>query len=141
MARRLAAPAISRKTPRLELVETPTTLAVPLGARLLFAKGVPAMGRTRTFCQVSLQVTPLILLLFTVNTNCVVVTEVIATEEPLETPLMLLAALPLPVKLALGATVWLAFLAYVTVLGAAAARQGANADVADFEREPDAPAV
>src|SRR5436309_8955494 len=98
MARRLAAPAISRKTPRLELVETPTTLAVPLGARLLFAKGVPAVGRTRTFCQVSLQVTPLILLLVTVNTNCVVVTEVIATEEPLETPLMLLAALPLPLS-------------------------------------------
>jgi hypothetical protein len=38
------------------------------------------------------------LLLVTVNTICVVVTEVIATDVPLETPLMLLPALPLPLS-------------------------------------------
>src|SRR5438094_8156785 len=101
MARRLAAPATSRSVPRLELVETPTTLALPLLERLpLVPPGgsVPAVGRTRTFCQVSLQVTPLMLVLVTVNTNCVVVTEVIATAVPLETPFMLLPALPLPLS-------------------------------------------
>src|SRR5437879_3843199 len=98
MARRLAAAATSRKTPRLEFVDIPTAVAVPVATSLLLANGVPAVGRTRTFCQVSLQVTPLILLLVTVNTNSVVVTEAIATEEPLETPLMLLAAPPLPMS-------------------------------------------
>ena len=42
--------------------------------------------------------TPLTLLLVTVNTNCVVVTEVIATAVPLEIPLILLATLPLPLS-------------------------------------------
>src|SRR6266478_6439002 len=98
MIRLLAAPAISRNVPQFALADRPTTLAVPLLERLPPAKGVPATGRTRTFCQVSLQVTPLILLLVTVNTNCVVVTEVIAAAVPLETPLILLPALPLPLS-------------------------------------------
>ena len=101
MTRLLAAPATSRNVPRLALADRPTTLAVPLLERLpLVPPGgrVPATGRTRTFCQVSLHVTPLILVLVTVNTNCVVVTEVIATAVPLEIPLMLLAALPLPLS-------------------------------------------
>src|ERR1051326_5894241 len=59
MARLLAAPATSRKGPRLALVDRPATVAVPTRLRLPLAKGVPAVGRTRTFCQVSLQVTPL----------------------------------------------------------------------------------
>src|SRR5882724_2134993 len=53
MARLLAAPATSRKLPRLALVERPTTLAVPLIRRLPLANGVPAVGRTRIFCQVN----------------------------------------------------------------------------------------
>src|SRR5258708_21318280 len=83
MARLLAAPATSRNTPKLEFVETPTTLAVPLIPRLpLVPPGgsVPTVGRTRTFCHVSLQVSPL-LLLVTVNSNWVLVTELIATAD------------------------------------------------------------
>src|SRR5262249_56756065 len=72
--RLLAAPATSRKVPRLALVERPTTLAVPLICRLPLTKGVPAVGRTRTFCQVSLQVMPLTLEAVTVNTSCVLLT-------------------------------------------------------------------
>src|SRR6059036_208282 len=83
MIRLATVPATSRRLPRLELVETPTTLAVPVTRKRPLARGVPAVGRTRTFCQVNLQVTPLTLLLVTVKTNCVVVTEVMATEVPL----------------------------------------------------------
>src|SRR5258708_40120205 len=97
MARLLAAPATSRNTPKLEFVETPTTLAVPLIPRLpLVPPGgsVPTVGRTRTFCPVSLQGSPL-LLLVTGDTNWVVVTELLATAGPLVTPLMVVAELPL----------------------------------------------
>src|SRR5215472_9642837 len=48
-ARLLAAPATSRKAPKLEAGETPARLAVPLQARLPIARGVPVLGRTRTF--------------------------------------------------------------------------------------------
>src|SRR5215831_1192021 len=96
MATVLAAPATSRKVPRLALVERPTTLAVPVRARLPRARGVPALGRTRTFCQVNLQVMPLALELVTVKTIWVLVTEVIAMAVPLPTPLMLLPLLPAP---------------------------------------------
>src|SRR6266581_833594 len=99
MARLLAAPATSCKRPKFELVETVTALAVPVIRRVPPANGVPAVGRTRTFCQVSLQVTLLRLLLVTVKVSCVVVTDDIATAVPLATPLMLLAAPPLPVSL------------------------------------------
>jgi uncharacterized membrane protein SpoIIM required for sporulation len=47
----------------------------------------------------------------------------------------------LAAKLVIGATVWTAFLVYIVLLGGLAARRGASADVADFEREPDAPTV
>ena len=94
----LAAPGTSLKRPKGELVETPATFAVPVTFKLPLAKGVPLVGRTRTFCQVSPQVMPLALLLLTVKTNCVLVMEVIAAADPLEMPLRLLALLPLPVK-------------------------------------------
>src|SRR6266404_4682360 len=71
MARLLAAPGTSRKAPRLAPMGRPTTLEVPLRVRLPLARGVPAVGRTRTFCQVSLQVTPLALELVTLKTSCV----------------------------------------------------------------------
>ena len=70
--------------------------AVPVIFKLPPARGAPALGRTRTFCQVSPQVMPLALLLVTVKTNWVVVTEVISMAVPLVTPLMLLPLLPLP---------------------------------------------
>src|SRR5438128_12651564 len=98
MARLFAAPATSRKLPRLTLVERPTTLAVPLRARLPSARGVPAEGRTRTFCQVSLQVTPLELGVVTVKISCVLATELMAAAVPLATPLMLAVFLALPVN-------------------------------------------
>src|SRR5262249_57881044 len=88
MARLLAAPATSRKVPRLALVERPTTLAVPLIRRLPLTWGVPAVGRTRTFCQVSVQRAPALLGMVTVKVSCVVVTELIARELPLLAPLI-----------------------------------------------------
>lgn len=51
------------------------------------------------------------------------------------------APLPAPVKLVLGGLVWLGFLTYVVVLGAAAARTGASADVDALDREALAPTV
>src|SRR4030095_3476479 len=96
MASLWADPATSRRRPKLELGETPIIVAVPLRLRLPLANGVPAVGRIRTFCQVSLQVTPLALALVTVKTNWVLVTELIATAVPLATPLTLLPLLPDP---------------------------------------------
>src|SRR6266566_5426827 len=97
----LAAPAISRSVPRLALVERPTTLAVPLRKRLPPAKGVPATGRKRTFCQVKVLVT--LLTELTVKVSCVEVTEVMATEIPLPTALIFCVLLP-PLILTVGAT-------------------------------------
>jgi uncharacterized membrane protein SpoIIM required for sporulation len=57
--------------------------------------------------------------------------------EAFVTPFPLL----LPLRLAIGATVWLAFLAYVVVLGARAAQQGQTADVETHEREATAPST
>src|SRR5262245_56636569 len=94
----LAAPATSRKRPKLEVGATPLMVAVPLRLRLPLAKGVPALGRTRIFCQVSLQVTPLALEPVTVKTTCVVVREVMAAAVPLATSLMLLPLLPEPLN-------------------------------------------
>src|SRR6266581_3659177 len=101
MARVLAAPVTSRRAPRLALMGSPTTLAVPLRVRLPLASGVPAVGRTRTFCQVSVQRAPL-LGAVTVKVSWVDVTDVIATEVPLETRLMFLEADP-PLILTVGA--------------------------------------
>src|SRR5262245_3381075 len=97
MARLLAAPATSRRVPRLEVGETPAMVAVPVRLRLPLASGVPALGRTRTFCQVSRQVTPDALALVTVKVIWLAVREVIAAAVPLATPLMLLPLEPLPV--------------------------------------------
>src|SRR5215467_13642360 len=96
MARLLAAPATARRMPRLALVDSPITLAVPLRLKLPLTSGVPAMGRTRTFCQVSLQITPLALEAVTENVSCVLVIEVIERAVPEAASLMLLAELPEP---------------------------------------------
>src|SRR6266566_8025293 len=97
----LAAPAISRRVPRLALVERPATLAVPLRKRLPLAKGVPARGRTRTFCQVKVLLT--VLTELTVKVSWVEVTEVMATEVPLPTPLIFFEGAP-PSIMTVGAT-------------------------------------
>ena len=51
------------------------------------------------------------------------------------------APIPVPMKLAIGALVWLAFLAYVVIAGAYAAQRGKTADVEAHEREAIAPTV
>src|SRR6266404_5338437 len=95
MARLLAAPATSRRAPRLELVERERTMAVPLSRKLPEASGVPAVGRTRTFCQVILDSVLPLLLDVTVKVSCVVVIEVIEKEvPPFAAPLMLADPLP-----------------------------------------------
>ena len=67
-ASRLAVPATSVKVPKLVLLAvTPVIVAVPVLVRLPLAKGVPATGRTRTFCQISEQVTPALLAALTVK--------------------------------------------------------------------------
>src|SRR6266576_2534418 len=103
MARLLAAPATSRKVPRLALVERPTTLAVPLIRRNPLTNGVPAVGRTRTFCQVNVQRAPALLGTVTVKVSCVALTEVIASEVPLLAPLIFLEAELAEVSLTVGA--------------------------------------
>jgi uncharacterized membrane protein SpoIIM required for sporulation len=51
------------------------------------------------------------------------------------------APIPIGLRLLLGTTVWLAFLAYVVVLGRAARQRGETGDVASYEREAIAPVV
>src|SRR5204862_5041308 len=83
-----AEPTTSRKVPKFELVETLRNAAVPFTRRLPIANGVPAVGRTRTFCQVSEQAYPPLLALVTVKTNWVELT-VSAPAVPPARPLML----------------------------------------------------
>src|SRR5437667_4858444 len=67
-ASRLAVPATSVNVPKLVLLAvTEVIVAVPVLVRLPLAKGVPAAGRTRTFCQINEQVTPALLAALTVN--------------------------------------------------------------------------
>src|SRR5439155_17340517 len=101
MVRLLAAPATSRNVPKFDVFVTVTRVAVPVTFSVPIARGVPAVGRTRTFCQVSEQVIPLWLLLATVKVSCDCDTEVIAMAVPLLAPLMLLAWEPLPFSLAI----------------------------------------
>jgi uncharacterized membrane protein SpoIIM required for sporulation len=49
--------------------------------------------------------------------------------------------MPIPVKLVLGAVVWLGFIAYIVILGARATRAGLDTDVDAHEREILAPTV
>src|SRR5436309_2254730 len=95
----LAVPGTSVKVPKFEvLLVTAATVAVPVLNMLPLARGVPAVGRTRTFCQVSEQVTPLALAAVIVKVICEELIEVMATAVPLLTSLMLLLPLPLPVS-------------------------------------------
>src|SRR5437016_4032517 len=54
----VAAPGTSASVPRFDVLLVTTAMTeVPVLVRLTVARGVPAVGRTRTFCQVSEQVT------------------------------------------------------------------------------------
>src|SRR5262249_5817818 len=98
MAILFAAPGNSRRVPRFEVGDTPVMAAVPLRVRLPLARGVPAVGRTRTFCHVSLQVTTVMLALVTVKVSCVLVIELMAMAVPLATPLIFALLLAVPVS-------------------------------------------
>src|SRR5262245_9211409 len=98
MASRAAGP-YSIKEPKLvELLVTAAIVDVPVLVMLPLARGLAAVGRTRTFCQVSEQVTLPLLTIVTVKVICVVVRDVIAIEVPLATALMFLLSLPPPVR-------------------------------------------
>src|SRR5438477_187265 len=72
---------------------------VPLLAMLPLAIGLLAEGRTRMLCQVSKQVTPLLLAVVTVQVICAALLDVIAAEEPLARALMFLFLGPVPADL------------------------------------------
>ena len=87
---------ISRNVPRLETpLVTPIIAEVPALVNLPKASGLLAVGRTRTFCQVSLQILPELAVLM-VKTSCVEFTEVMAAVVPLVALLILIWVLPLP---------------------------------------------
>src|SRR5213596_2662846 len=89
----------SVNVPKFDVLLVTTAMTeVPVLVRLPVARGVPAVGRTRTFCQVSEQVTPLALAAVIVKVICEELIEVMATAVPLLTSLMLLLPLPLPVS-------------------------------------------
>jgi hypothetical protein len=74
------------------MVDVPVLVMLPL------ARGLAALGRTRTFCHVREQFTPPLLAPVTVKVICVVVREVMAIEVPLATPLMFFPSLPPPAR-------------------------------------------
>src|SRR2546427_11275612 len=85
---------ISCNAPRLETpLVTPTIAEVPDLVSLPSANGLLTVGRTRTFCQVSLQVAPELAVLI-VKTSCVEFTEVIAAPVPLVALLIFAIVLP-----------------------------------------------
>ena len=89
------APTTSVSVPKLVLPVTPEMDEVPLFVILPEAKGVPAVGRTLTFCQVNELVTPLLVAAVIVMVSWAVVT-VTAIVEPLLRSLMLRVLGPLP---------------------------------------------
>src|SRR6266540_1051914 len=96
MARREAGPYSINEPKLVLLLVTAAMVDVPVLVMLPLANGLLAVGRTRMFCQVSEQLTPLLLATLTVKVICVVVLEVIAAEVPLATALMFLLSLPPP---------------------------------------------
>ena len=83
----------------MPLLVTAVMADVPLLAMLPLAIGLLAEGRTRMFCQVSKQVTPLLLAVVTVKVICAALLDVIAAEEPLARALMFLFLGPVPADL------------------------------------------
>src|SRR5438128_1434652 len=97
-----AAGPYSINEPKLVLLAvTAAIVDVPVLVILPLARGLAAVGRTRTFCQVSEQIAELLLATVTVKVICVVVRDVIAIDVPLATPLIFLLSLPLPLSLSI----------------------------------------
>src|SRR6266446_4356061 len=94
MVNRAAGPTSVNRPKLVLLLITAARTELPLSVMLPVAKGLLAVGRTRTFCQVSEQLLPPWLAMVIVKVICVVEREVIATEVPLLTPLMLWAWFP-----------------------------------------------
>src|SRR5216110_1794755 len=91
----LAAPWTSASVPRFDVLLVTTAMTeVPVLVRLPVARGVPAVGRTRTFCQVSEQAAPFALAAVIVKVIWVEEMPVTATAVPLVASLMLLMLLP-----------------------------------------------
>lgn len=82
--------------PKFVAPVTPDIAEVPDFVIFPDASGVPAEGRTLTFCHVKEFVTPLFEADVMVKVICVVVREVMAAEVPLATPLMFRAFPPFP---------------------------------------------
>ena len=89
----LILPATSVSVPKFVVpFVTPTIADVPVFVILPVAKGVPAVGRTRTFCQVRLDLPLPVSAAVTVNVSCVEETDVIGKVivAGVSTPLMAL---------------------------------------------------
>src|SRR5262245_21446531 len=90
MVNRAAGPYSINGPKLVELLVTAAMVDVPVLVMLPLARGLAALGRTRTFCQVSEQLTSLLLVELTVKVIWVVVLEVIAADVPLATELRFL---------------------------------------------------
>ena len=85
----LGAPGTSVKVPKLGLLTPLVIVLVPVSVMLPVANGVPAVGRTRMFCHVREFLIEFAVCAVTVKVIVVAVLEVIATEVPVATSLML----------------------------------------------------
>src|ERR1051326_4603953 len=101
----LALPTTSFKRPKLETASvTPGKVAVPVLVIDPEANGVPAVGRTRTFCQVIVLGVLPVLLVVMVNVSWVEETDVMASDVQLTGGLLFLVlSVVLPVILTVGA--------------------------------------
>ena len=96
MVNRAAGPTSVNRPRLVLLLITAARAELPLSVMLPLASGLLAVGRTLTFCQVSEQVTPLLLAVFSLNFICVVEMVAIASAVPLATPSMFRLLAPLP---------------------------------------------
>ena len=96
MASRAAGPTSVNRPKLVLLAVTAARTALPLSVMLPLAKGLLAVGRTRTFCQVSEHVTPPLLAVFSLNFIWVVEMVLIASAVPLATPSMFAVLAPVP---------------------------------------------
>ena len=99
----MAAPTTSVSRPQFAPATTPAKVEVPELVMLPDARGVPAVGRTRTFCQVIVFGVPPVLLDEMVNVSCVEVMDVMANDVPLTALLMFFELVGSPVIFTVGA--------------------------------------
>src|SRR5258706_16349365 len=96
MVNRAGGPTSVNRPKLVLLLVTAARTELPLSVMLPLARGLLAVGRTRTFCQVSEQVTPPLLVVFRLNFICVVEIVLIASAVPLATPSMFALLAPVP---------------------------------------------